>query len=74
MNMNLNNQSFLSADDTEKLSHLSLFAGYLQLLGPSTPRLLTSHAHLQRAALALIQVTELDCSQVKVIAERTSGE
>ena len=49
------------------------FPPLLQLLGPSTSRLFCSYVHLQRAMQALLQVTELDCSQVKVIAERSSG-
>ncbi|XP_047397176.1 TELO2-interacting protein 1 homolog [Sciurus carolinensis] len=59
-----------SQDDQGKFSTLSLFLGYLKLLGPKVNFVLNSVAHLQRLAKALIQVLELDVADVKIVEER----
>ncbi|XP_045837587.1 TELO2-interacting protein 1 homolog [Meles meles] len=59
-----------SQDDQGKFSTLSLFLGYLKLLGPEVNFVLRSAAHLQRLSKALIQVLELDVADVKVVEER----
>ncbi|KAM6162974.1 TELO2-interacting protein 1 homolog [Rhynchocyon petersi] len=59
-----------SQDDQGKFSTLSLFLGYLKLLGPKVNFVLNSVAHLQRLSKALIQVLELDVAGVKVVEER----
>ncbi|KAI5770445.1 TTI1 [Gulo gulo luscus] len=59
-----------SQDDQGKFSTLSLFLGYLKLLGPEVNFVLRSAAHLQRLSKALIQVLELDVADIKVIEER----
>ncbi|XP_075384880.1 TELO2-interacting protein 1 homolog [Tenrec ecaudatus] len=59
-----------SQDDQGKLSTLSLLLGYLKLLGPKVNLVLHSMAHLQRLSKALLQVLELDVTDVKVVEER----
>lgn len=59
-----------SQDDQGKVSSLSLLLGYLQLLGPKVSFVLNSAAHLQRLSRALVQVLELDVTDVKVVEER----
>uniref|UniRef100_A0A8D2DIJ4 TELO2-interacting protein 1 homolog n=1 Tax=Sciurus vulgaris TaxID=55149 RepID=A0A8D2DIJ4_SCIVU len=59
-----------SQDDQGKFSTLSLFLGYLKLLGPKVNFVLNSVAHLQRLAKALIQVLELDVADVRIVEER----
>ena len=61
-------------DDEKKHHTLSLLSGYLRLLGPDVSHLVSSHSHLQRLGLALVQVLELDCSSVRIIQEKTPGE
>ncbi|KAG3263249.1 TELO2-interacting protein 1 homolog [Ictidomys tridecemlineatus] len=59
-----------SQDDQGKFSTLSLFLGYLKLLGPKVNFVLNSVVHLQRLAKALIQVLELDVADIKIVEER----
>nr|XP_035957465.1 TELO2-interacting protein 1 homolog isoform X4 [Halichoerus grypus] len=59
-----------SQDDQGKFSTLSLLLSYLKLLGPKVNFVLHSVAHLQRLSKALIQVLELDVTDVKVVEER----
>uniref|UniRef100_A0A5F9DRP6 TELO2-interacting protein 1 homolog n=1 Tax=Oryctolagus cuniculus TaxID=9986 RepID=A0A5F9DRP6_RABIT len=59
-----------SQDDQGKFSTLSLFLGYLKLLGPKVNFVLNSGAHLQRLSKALIQVLELDVTDIKIVEER----
>lgn len=59
-----------SQDDQGKFSTLSLFLGYLKLLGPKVNFVLNSAAHLQRLSKALIQVLELDVADIKIVEER----
>lgn len=59
-----------SQDDQGKFSTLSLLLGYLKLLGPKVNFVLHSVAHLQRLSKALIQVLELDVTDIKVVEER----
>ncbi|XP_052082424.1 TELO2-interacting protein 1 homolog [Mytilus californianus] len=60
-----------SSDESQKLGTASLLSGYIALLGPNVNSLLRSSSHLKRLSLSLIQVLELDCSDVKIIEERT---
>nr|XP_006819759.1 PREDICTED: TELO2-interacting protein 1 homolog [Saccoglossus kowalevskii] len=71
-----------TADDSQKLSTLNLVLGYLKLLGLLTMTivlfvgdkvnsLLYSASHLRRLSTALIQVLELDTSDIKIVEEKT---
>lgn len=62
-----------SQDDMGKVSTLSLLLGYLKLLGPKINIVLTSVSHLQRLSKALVQVLELDVTDVKIVEARRSG-
>ncbi|KFW77754.1 TELO2-interacting protein 1, partial [Manacus vitellinus] len=62
-----------SQDDTGKVSTLSLLLGYLKLLGPKINIVLNSVSHLQRLSKALVQVLELDVTDVKIVEERRWG-
>ncbi|NXN15477.1 TTI1 protein, partial [Indicator maculatus] len=62
-----------SQDDRGKVSTLSLLLGYLKLLGPKINVVLNSVSHLQRLAKALVQVLELDVTDVKIVEERRWG-
>ncbi|KAM7150288.1 TELO2-interacting protein 1 homolog isoform 2-T3 [Macrochelys suwanniensis] len=62
-----------SQDDQGKFSTLNLLLGSLKLLGPEVNIVLNSAAHLQRLSKALMQVLELDVSDVKIIEERRWG-
>lgn len=59
-----------SLDDQGKFSTLSLFLGYLKLLGPKVDFVLNSMAHLQRLSKALVQVLELDVADIKIVETR----
>ncbi|KAG2461896.1 TTI1 protein, partial [Polypterus senegalus] len=61
-----------TTDDMEKLSNLNLLLGYLRLLGPRIVNVLNSAAHLYCLSKALMQVLEMDVSDVKIVEERTS--
>ncbi|XP_013380878.1 TELO2-interacting protein 1 homolog [Lingula anatina] len=61
------------ADDRDKLMTLKLFTGYLQLLGSKVNTMFYSHHHLRRLAQALVQVLEMDCTDMKIIEERTQS-
>ncbi|XP_057221909.1 TELO2-interacting protein 1 homolog [Malurus melanocephalus] len=60
-------------DDTGKVSTLSLLLGYLKLLGPKINIVLNSVSHLHRLSKALVQVLELDVTDVKIVEARRSG-
>ncbi|KAF1468405.1 hypothetical protein FQV08_0005103, partial [Pygoscelis antarcticus] len=62
-----------SQDDTGKVSTLSLFLGYLKLLGPKINIVLNSISHLHRLSKALMQVLELDVTDVKIVEDRRWG-
>ncbi|KAF1507499.1 hypothetical protein FQV19_0000091, partial [Eudyptula minor] len=62
-----------SQDDTGKVSTLSLFLGYLKLLGPKINIVLNSVSHLHRLSKALMQVLELDVTDVKIVEDRRRG-
>ncbi|NXF90145.1 TTI1 protein, partial [Eubucco bourcierii] len=62
-----------SQDDRGKLSTLSLLQGYLKLLGPKIDTVLKSRCHLQRLGKALVQVLELDVTDVRVVEDRRWG-
>ncbi|NXI36147.1 TTI1 protein, partial [Galbula dea] len=62
-----------SQDDTGKVSTLSLLLGYLKLLGPKINIVLNSVSHLHRLSKALMQVLELDVTDVKVVEGRRWG-
>ncbi|XP_014745576.1 PREDICTED: TELO2-interacting protein 1 homolog isoform X2 [Sturnus vulgaris] len=62
-----------SQDDTGKVSTLSLLLGYLKLLGPKINIVLNSMSHLQRLSKALVQVLELDVTDVKIVESRRSA-
>ncbi|NWR65651.1 TTI1 protein, partial [Bucorvus abyssinicus] len=62
-----------SQDDTGKVSTLSLLLGYLKLLGPKINIVLNSVSHLHRLSKALMQVLELDVTDVKIVEARRWG-
>ncbi|XP_075624857.1 TELO2-interacting protein 1 homolog isoform X2 [Balearica regulorum gibbericeps] len=62
-----------SQDDTGKVSTLSLLLGYLKLLGPKINVVLNSISHLHRLSKALMQVLELDVTDVKIVEDRRWG-
>uniref|UniRef100_A0A8C3J850 TELO2-interacting protein 1 homolog n=1 Tax=Calidris pygmaea TaxID=425635 RepID=A0A8C3J850_9CHAR len=59
-----------SQDDMGKVATLSLLLGYLKLLGPKINTVLNSVSHLHRLSKALIQVLELDLTDVKIVEDR----
>ncbi|TRY98556.1 hypothetical protein DNTS_005267 [Danionella cerebrum] len=59
-----------TSDDHRKLFVLNVFLGYLKILGPKVNLVLTSAVHLERISKALMQVMELDVSDVKIIEGR----
>ncbi|XP_042688395.1 TELO2-interacting protein 1 homolog [Centrocercus urophasianus] len=62
-----------SQDDAGKFSTLSLLLGYLKLLGPKINIVLNSASHLHRLSKALMQVLELDVTDVKIVEDRHWG-
>ncbi|NXY49967.1 TTI1 protein, partial [Ceuthmochares aereus] len=62
-----------SQDDAGKVSTLSLLLGYLKLLGPKINVVLNSVSHLHRLSKALMQVLELDVTDVKIVEDRRCG-
>ncbi|XP_010134941.1 PREDICTED: TELO2-interacting protein 1 homolog, partial [Buceros rhinoceros silvestris] len=62
-----------SQDDRGKVSTLSLLLGYLKLLGPKINIVLNSMSHLHRLSKALVQVLELDVTDVKIVEARRWG-
>ncbi|NXP12054.1 TTI1 protein, partial [Thinocorus orbignyianus] len=62
-----------SQDDMGKVSTLSLLLGYLKLLGPKINIVLNSTSHLHRLSKALMQVLELDVTDVKIVEDRRWG-
>ncbi|NXE28731.1 TTI1 protein, partial [Ardeotis kori] len=62
-----------SQDDASKVSTLSVLLGYLKLLGPRINIVLNSVSHLHRLARALMQVLELDVTDVKIVEDRRWG-
>ncbi|NXX52725.1 TTI1 protein, partial [Scopus umbretta] len=62
-----------SQDDAGKVSTLSSLLGYLKLLGPKINIVLNSISHLHRLSKALMQVLELDVTDVKIVEDRRWG-
>ncbi|KAK7884809.1 hypothetical protein WMY93_027932 [Mugilogobius chulae] len=60
-----------TSDDQKKLFVLNVFLGYIKLLGPFVSVVLTSAAHLERLSKALMQVLELDVTDVRIVEERS---
>lgn len=65
-------RQFRTSDDGQKLSLIKIISGYLKILGTNVKSLLYSYSHLKRFSLALIQILELDCSNVKIVEEQTT--
>ncbi|XP_019718553.1 TELO2-interacting protein 1 homolog [Hippocampus comes] len=59
-----------TSDDQKKLFVLNVFLGYLKLLGPLVSVVLNSAVHLERISKALMQVLELDVTDVRIVEER----
>jgi hypothetical protein len=57
------------ADSSQRVPALDLLIGYLRLLGPRISSLLSSSAHLTRLAKALLQILELELSDVRIMEE-----
>uniref|UniRef100_A0A3P9K4J8 TELO2-interacting protein 1 homolog n=1 Tax=Oryzias latipes TaxID=8090 RepID=A0A3P9K4J8_ORYLA len=60
-----------TCDDQRKLFVLNAFLGYLTVLGPLVSVVLNSAAHLERISKALMQVLELDVTDVRIVEERS---
>ncbi|XP_062871338.1 TELO2-interacting protein 1 homolog [Trichomycterus rosablanca] len=60
-----------TTDDKRKLFIINVFLGYLKILGPQVNFVLTSAAHLHRISKALMQVLELDVTDVRIVEERS---
>ncbi|XP_062314649.1 TELO2-interacting protein 1 homolog [Osmerus eperlanus] len=60
-----------TSDDQRKLFILNVFLGYLKVLGPAVCVVLASATHLQRVSQALLQVLELDVTDVRIVEERS---
>uniref|UniRef100_A0AAY5KNY9 TELO2 interacting protein 1 n=1 Tax=Esox lucius TaxID=8010 RepID=A0AAY5KNY9_ESOLU len=61
-----------TSDDQRKMFVLNVFLGYLKILGPRVTSVLNSATHLQRLSKALMQVLELDVTDVRIVEERSS--
>ncbi|KAL4220850.1 TEL2-interacting protein 1 [Mactra antiquata] len=61
-----------TAEEEDKLSLLNLLIGYISLLGSRVKNLLLSLPHLKRLSLALMQILELDVTDIRIVEERTS--
>ncbi|XP_067904229.1 TELO2-interacting protein 1 homolog [Heterodontus francisci] len=57
-------------DDQSKLTSLGLLLGYLKLLGHKVNVVLNSTVHLGRLSKALMQILELDVTDVRIVEER----
>ncbi|CAL7933906.1 unnamed protein product [Xylocopa violacea] len=56
------------SDDSDQLSCLNQIAGYLKLLGEQRlPHVMMSAPHVRRLILALVYVSEIDCSNVSLL-------
>ncbi|KAK3104535.1 hypothetical protein FSP39_004461 [Pinctada imbricata] len=62
-----------SVDEDQKYSAVSLLSGYISLLGPHLHSVLRTSCHLRRLSLALVQILELDCTDISMIQERTTS-
>ncbi|KAF5896821.1 TELO2-interacting protein 1, partial [Clarias magur] len=60
-----------TTDDKRKLFILTVFLGYLKILGPQVDLVLMSAVHLKRISKALMQVLELDVTDVRIVEERS---
>lgn len=60
-----------TTDDKRKLFILTVFMGYLKILGPQVDLVLTSVVHLKRISKALMQVLELDVTDIRIVEERS---
>ncbi|XP_051174928.1 TELO2-interacting protein 1 homolog [Leptopilina boulardi] len=59
-----------TADDSMQLSYLNQLAAYLRLLGKQRlPQVMLSSVHLQRLILALVYVTEIECSGISILED-----
>ncbi|XP_012144590.2 telo2 interacting protein 1 [Megachile rotundata] len=57
-------------DDGDQLSCLNQLAGYLKLLGEQRlPRIMMSTPHVRRLLLALVYVSEIDCSNISLLQD-----
>ncbi|XP_072136965.1 TELO2-interacting protein 1 homolog isoform X1 [Mobula birostris] len=59
-------------DDQNKVASLNLLLGYLRLLGSKVNIVLNSTVHLRRLSKALMQILELDVTDVRIVEERQS--
>lgn len=57
-------------DDQSKLTSLNLLLGYIKLLGSKVNVVLNSTVHLGRLSKALVQILELDVTDVRIVEER----
>ncbi|XP_061841525.2 TELO2-interacting protein 1 homolog isoform X2 [Nerophis lumbriciformis] len=62
-----------TCDDQKKLFVLNVLLGYLKLLGPLVSVVLNSAVHLHRISKALMQVLDLDVTDVRIVEERGHG-
>lgn len=64
----MNEISLYFLDDSDQLACLNQIAGYLKLLGERRlPQVMMSAPHVHRLILALVYVSEIDCSNVSLL-------
>ncbi|XP_052760793.1 TELO2-interacting protein 1 homolog [Mya arenaria] len=61
-----------TAEEEDKLALLNMLIGYISILGNKVKNLLLSLPHLKKLSLALVQILEMECSDVKIVEERTT--
>lgn len=59
-------------EEEVKLSLLNLLTGYISLLGSRVKNFLLSLPHLKRLSFALMQMLELDVTDLRIVEERTT--
>ena len=64
-------QLMRTADDQQKFFVLSVYLGYLKVLGSQVAVMLNSAVHLKRISKAMMQVLEMDVTDVRIVEERS---
>ncbi|KAL2103906.1 hypothetical protein ACEWY4_000774 [Coilia grayii] len=64
-------QLMKTSDDQRKLFVLRVYLGYLKVLGPNVEVMLNSAVHLKRISKAMMQVLEMDVTNVRIVEERS---
>ncbi|XP_062397012.1 TELO2-interacting protein 1 homolog isoform X2 [Sardina pilchardus] len=64
-------QLMRTSDDHRKFFVLSMFLGYMKVLGPQVEVVLNSAVHLKRISKAMMHVLEMDMTDVRMVEERS---